>query len=140
MIKTTVEDSGYELLCQKAAEALENAYCPYSGYRVGAAVLAESGKIYTGSNIENASYGASNCGERTALFKAVSEGERKISAIAVFTEKGNQPPFPCGLCRQALSEFCSTDMPVIVFDGDKSVYNLTFGELFPYAFEFVPNK
>lgn len=140
MIKTTVEDSGYELLCQKAEEALENAYCPYSGYRVGAAVLAESGKLYTGCNIENASYGATNCAERTALFKAVSEGERKISAIAIFTDKGNQTPFPCGLCRQALSEFCSPDMPVIVFDGDKSVYNITFEEIFPYSFEFDPKK
>lgn len=140
MIKTTVEDSGYKLLCQKAAEALENAYCPYSGYRVGAAVLAGSGKIYTGCNIENASYGATNCAERTALFKAISEGERKITAIAIFTERGNQPPFPCGICRQALSEFCSPEMPVTVYDGDKSVYNLTFGEIFPYSFEFDPKK
>ena len=139
MIKTTIEDSGFEALCQKASEALENAYCPYSKYRVGAAILAESGNIYSGCNIENASYGVSNCGERTALFKAVSEGERKFSAIAVFTDPGNQPPFPCGVCRQALSEFCSPDMPVIVFDGERSVYNLTLGELLPYSFEFDPN-
>lgn len=138
MIKTTIEDSGYSLLCQKAAEALENAYCPYSKYRVGAAILAGSGKIYTGCNIENASYGASNCGERTALFKAVSEGERKFSAMAIFTDSGNAPPFPCGICRQVLSEFCSSDLKVIVFDGDKSVYNLTLGELMSYSFEFKP--
>ncbi len=140
MIKTTIEDCGYALLCQKAEEALENAYCPYSKYRVGAAVLADSGKIYIGCNIENASYGATNCGERTAIFKAVSEGECKFTAIAVFTDVGNPPPFPCGICRQVLSEFCDADMPVIVFDGEKSVYNLTLEELLPYSFELKNEK
>lgn len=140
MIKTTIEDSGYLSLCRKAEEALENAYCPYSHYRVGAAILAESGKIYSGCNIENGSYGASNCGERTALFKAVSEGERKFCALAIFTDVGNSPPFPCGICRQVLSEFCSDDMPIIVFDGDKSVFNLTLNELMPYTFEFKPEN
>lgn len=135
MIKTTIEDSGYLSLCQKAEEALENSYSPYSHYRVGAAVLAESGKIYSGCNIENVSYGAANCGERTALFKAISEGERKFLALAIFTDVGNSPPFPCGICRQVLSEFCSEDMPIIVFDGEKSVFNLTLGELMPYTFE-----
>lgn len=140
MIKTTIEDCGYVLLCQKAEEALENAYCPYSKYRVGAAVLAESGKIYMGCNIENASYGATCCGERAAIFKAVSEGERRFTAIAIFTDVGNQPPFPCGICRQVLSEFCEADMPVIVFDGEKSVYNLILEELLPYSFELKSEK
>ncbi len=135
MIKTSIADSGYALLCQRAEEALDNAYCPYSKYRVGAAVMTESGKIYTGCNIENGSYGASNCGERTAVFKAVSDGERRLTAIAIFTDIGNSPPFPCGICRQVLSEFCSGDMAVIVFDGEKSVYNLTLEELLPYSFE-----
>ncbi|HBH95516.1 MAG TPA: cytidine deaminase [Ruminococcaceae bacterium] len=123
------------MLCRKAEEALENAYCPYSKYRVGAAVMTGSGKVYTGCNIENSSYGASNCGERTAVFNAVSSGERNLTAIAVFTDIGNPPPFPCGICRQVLSEFCGGDTPVIVFDGEKSVYNLTLEELLPYSFE-----
>lgn len=135
MIRISIEDSGFALLAQKAREAMENSYCPYSGYRVGAAVITGQNKIYTGCNIENGSYGASNCAERTALFKAVSEGERDFSALAVFTDEGNSPPFPCGICRQVLSEFCSSDMPLIIFDGDKSVYNVTLGELLPFAFE-----
>lgn len=136
MIKTRIEDSGYLQLIEKAREVLSNAYCPYSDYRVGAAVLTEKGNIYTGCNVENSSYGASNCAERTAVFKAVSEGERSFSAIAVFTDEGNDPPFPCGICRQVLTEFCSPDMPVIIYDGEKSVYNFTLEELIPFSFSF----
>ncbi|MCM1299470.1 MAG: cytidine deaminase [Firmicutes bacterium] len=136
MIKTRIEDSGYPQLIEKAREALNNAYCPYSGYKVGAAVLTDKGNIYTGCNVENGSYGASNCAERTAVFKAVSEGEKAFSAIAVFTEEGNAPPFPCGICRQVLSEFCSPDTQVIVYDGEKSVFNFTLEELLPFSFNF----
>lgn len=136
MIKTRIEDSSYTQLIGKAREALNNAYCPYSKYRVGAAVLTEKGNIYTGCNIENGSYGATNCAERTAVFKAVSEGERSFTAIAVFTDEGNTPPFPCGICRQVLTEFCSPDMPVIIYDGEKSVYNFTLEELVPFSFSF----
>lgn len=136
MIKTRIEDSGYLQLIEKAREVLSNAYCPYSDYRVGAAVLTEKGNIYTGCNVENSSYGASNCAERTAVFKAVSEGERSFSAIAVFTDEGNDPPFPCGICRQVLTEFCSPDMPVIIYDGEKSVYNFALEELIPFSFSF----
>lgn len=136
MIKTSIEDSGFALLAQKAREAMENAYCPYSNYRVGAALLTAKGKIYTGCNIENGSYGASNCAERTAVFKAVSEGEREFTALAIFAEEGSAPPFPCGICRQVLSEFCRPDMAIIVFDGEKSVYNTSLEELLPYAFDF----
>lgn len=135
MIKTSIEDSGFALLAQKAREAMENAYCPYSNYRVGAAVLTDGGRIYSGCNIENGSYGATNCAERTAIFKAVSEGERQFSALAIFAEEGSAPPFPCGICRQVLSEFCSPDMPIIVFDGEKSVYNISLEELLPFAFD-----
>lgn len=135
MIKTSIEDSGFALLAQKAREAMENAYCPYSNYRVGAAVLTDGGRIYSGCNIENGSYGATNCAERTAIFKAVSEGERQFSALAIFAEEGSAPPFPCGICRQVLSEFCSPDMPIIVFDGEKSVYNTNLEELLPFAFD-----
>lgn len=136
MIKTRIEDSPYPQLIEKAREALSNAYCPYSGYKVGAAVLTVKGKIYAGCNIENGSYGAANCAERTAVFKAVSEGEREFSAIAIFTEEGNDPPFPCGICRQVLTEFCSPDMPVIVYDGERSLYNFTLEELIPFSFTF----
>lgn len=136
MIKTRIEDSGYLQLIEKAREVLSNAYCPYSDYRVGAAVLTEKGNTYTGCNVENSSYGASNCAERTAVFKAVSEGEKSFSAIAVFTDEGNDPPFPCGICRQVLTEFCSPDMPVIIYDGEKSVYNFTLEELIPFSFSF----
>ena len=135
MIKTSIEDCGFALLAQKAREAMENAYCPYSNYRVGAAILAASGQIYSGCNIENGSYGATNCAERTAVFKAVSEGEREFTALAIFAEEGSAPPFPCGICRQVLSEFCSKHMPIIVYDGDRSVFNTSLEELLPYAFD-----
>lgn len=140
MIKTTIEDCGCPELAYSAREAVEAAYCPYSGYKVGAAVLTESGKIYSGCNIENSSYGASNCAERTALFKAVSEGHRKITAIAVFTEEGNDPPFPCGICRQVLSEFCTPETKIIIYDGERSVFNSDLGELLPYSFKFDAEK
>lgn len=135
MIKTSIEDSGFALLAKKAREAMENAYCPYSNYRVGAAVLAVGGRIYSGCNIENGSYGATNCAERTAVFKAVSEGEREFKALAIFAEEGSAAPFPCGICRQVLSEFCPPDMPIIIFDGEKSVYNTTLAELLPFSFD-----
>lgn len=139
MIKTSIEDSGFAILAQKAIEAMYNAYCPYSDYKVGAAIMTAKGKIYTGCNIENGSYGATNCAERTALFKAVSEGEREFKALAIFSEEGSAAPFPCGICRQVLSEFCSADMPIIIFDGEKSVYNTNLGELFPCTFAFNKN-
>lgn len=93
-----------EQLIAAAARAREMAYVPYSGYKVGAALLGKSGKIYTGCNVENASYGASICAERTALVKAVSEGEREFMMIAVVTD-GPKPGSPCGICRQVLYEF-----------------------------------
>lgn len=136
MIRTSIEDCGYASLAKKAEEAVKNAYCPYSGYRVGAAVLTENGNIYTGCNIENASYGATNCAERTAVFKAVSEGERRIRAVAIFTDEGNDAPFPCGICRQVLSEFCEPDAAIIIYDGANAVYSAELAELLPYSFQF----
>lgn len=136
MIKTSVEDCGFKNLVTAAKEALEEAYCPYSGYRVGAAVLTSSGNVYKGCNIENASYGAANCAERTAVFKAVSEGERKITAAAICTDEGGDPPFPCGICRQVLSEFCEPDAAIIICDGAGSCYNAELAELLPYSFQF----
>lgn len=118
-------------LVARAVEARRYAYAPYSNYHVGAALLAESGRIYTGVNIENAVYPTGTCAERTALFKAVSEGERRFVAIAVVTENGGSP---CGSCRQALAEF-GLDTLVIIADGTGRVAGeLTVAELLPRAF------
>lgn len=119
------------LLIQSAKKAAEKAYCPYSGYAVGAAVLAGSGKIYDGCNIENASYSLTMCAERTALFKAVSAGEREILAVCVYSD-GEKLPYPCGACRQALSEFCK-DAEVIVTDGEE-IRKISLSELLPDCF------
>ena len=115
---------------------MENAYAPYSGYLVGAALLTETGKVYTGCNVENASFSATNCAERTAVFKAISEGERRFSAIAVVGGKGGSITGffpPCGVCRQVLMEFCSAEMPVYLTDGN-IVKTTTVGELLPHGF------
>ena len=136
MIKISIEDCGYKELVEKAKKAMENAYCVYSGYRVGAAVMTFDGEIYTGCNIENGSYGASNCAERTAVFKAVSDGKRKITAVAVCADEGAEIPFPCGICRQVLSEFCEPDAEIIVCDGNNACYNAELSELLPYSFKF----
>ena len=136
MIKTTIKDCKFPEVIQTARKALENAYSPYSNYKVGAALLTGSGRIFTGCNVENGSYGASNCAERTAVFKAVSEGERCFTAVAIASEDGEAAPFPCGICRQVLSEFCPPETPVLIYDGKGSVYNAELGELIPYAFDF----
>lgn len=136
MIKTIIEDCKFSELIQAARRAAENAYSPYSDYKVGAAVLTADGKIFTGCNVENGSYGASNCAERTAFFKAVSEGERHFIAIAIASEDGEAVPFPCGICRQVMSEFCPAETPVLIYDGNGSVYSTELGELIPYAFDF----
>lgn len=117
-------------LIAMATEARRNAYAPYSHYAVGAALLAASGKVYTGANVENASYGLAICAERTAAVKAVSEGERDFVTIAVVTENGGTP---CGACRQVLNEF-GPDMRVLVADvaGRYKAYRLP--ELLPASF------
>ena len=126
----------YDLMIRKAREAMISAYSPYSKCRVGACLLGESGKYYMGCNVENASYSATCCAERTAIFKAVSEGERKFRAIAIvggieFDIKDYFPP--CGACRQVMSEFCDEDFEVILFDGEnKNV--LKFCDVLPYPF------
>jgi cytidine deaminase len=120
----------YGNLIAKAMEARKKAHAPYSRFTVGAALLAKSGRVYMGCNVENASYGLSICAERAAIFKAVSEGERDFEAIAVVTEKGVTP---CGACRQVLMEF-GEDIQVIVADeaGEYRVFALQ--ELLPEAF------
>ena len=123
----------YKLLLEKAYEGRKNAYAPYSNFKVGAAVLMENGKIYTGCNIENASYGATNCAERTAIFKAISEGNRKICAIAI-VGADDEYTYPCGICRQVIAEFADENTEIIL--GKKSLEYIvkTFAEILPGAF------
>ena len=109
-----MEKSLLEKLAGMAIEASAKAYAPYSKFKVGAALLAEDGRIFTGCNVENASYGLTNCAERTALFKAVSEGRREFAALAIVGGTARSPALPCGACRQALAEFCPPSMPVAV--------------------------
>ncbi len=108
-------------LIQAACAAREQAYCPYSGFAVGAALLAADGSIYTGCNVENASYSLGCCAERTSIFKAVSDGKREFAAIAICgAPKGKAPDapcIPCGACLQVMAEFCGDDFPIILTDG-----------------------
>ena len=126
----------YGTLMAAAVAAREFSYSPYSGYRVGAALLGADGRIYTGCNVENAGYTPTNCAERTAVFKAISEGMRAFTAIAVVGGSGDTLDAactPCGVCRQVLAEFCSPDMPVILGTPEE-MRILTLGELLPFAF------
>lgn len=116
-----------------ASEACSRAYAPYSHYRVGACLRTAEGKYYCGCNIENAAFTPTNCAERTALFTAVYEGERSFSAIAIVCS-GEEPAYPCGVCRQALSEFCPPDMPVFVRSATGKEGTTTLSELLPYSF------
>lgn len=120
----------YELL-QIAKEAAENAYAPYSHFFVGAALLTEGGQVFTGCNIENASYGATNCAERTAIFKAVSEGYRSFIKIAVVAKNG-ATAYPCGICLQVMQEFMPNGYVVLEQDGGMISYSLK--ELLPNGF------
>ena len=120
-----------------AIKAMNNAYVPYSGYRVGAALLTASGKVYTGCNIENAAYSPTVCAERTAIFKAVSEGEREFAMLAVAGGKGGELSGtfpPCGVCRQVMAEFCSADFPVLLVESETAWKRTTLSELLPLSF------
>lgn len=124
-------------LFSAAVEAMKRSYAPYSHYNVGAALLTKEGKIYTGCNIENSAYGPTVCAERTAIFKAVSEGERDFAAIAVVGGKDGRVTGafpPCGVCRQVMAEFCNADFPVFVMNSRTSAKRYTLGELLPCAF------
>jgi len=120
-------------LISRATAARENAYCPYSGFAVGAAVLTADGRIYTGCNVENASYGLTNCAERTAVLKAVSEGAREIVAVAVVAE--GEPPPPCGACRQVLAEFGPRAEVVLASTAGERI-RTSVDALLPGAFRF----
>ncbi len=136
MASNSMEDV-YQALARQALEARESSYCPYSGFAVGAALLCADGTAYSGCNIENAGYSATNCAERTAFFKAVSEGKRKFSAIAVAGGKAGEQPAdfcaPCGVCRQVMREFCGPDFVVVLTDG-RELKRLTLEELLPCSF------
>lgn len=120
-----------ESLIRAAKKARENAYSPYSNFKVGAAVMTPSGKIYSGCNIENASYGLTNCAERTAIYKAVSEGEHTFEALAVVADT-LEPTAPCGACRQVMAEF---GIKQIVLGNIKGhTKTLSLEEILPYAF------
>ena len=138
-------------LIEKAAEAAKIAYSPYSKYHVGAALLTKSGEIFTGCNVENASYGATNCAERTAFFKAVSDGFREFEVIAIVggpshiiceeTAKMGENPiefsdyaYPCGVGRQVMQEFCDRDFRIIVAKSVEDYKEYTLGELLPFGF------
>ena len=126
----------FKSLMHSAQQARNNSYSPYSHFRVGAALLTKSGKVYTGCNIENASYSVTNCAERTAIFKAVSEGERDFEALAIIGGKeGETAAFcaPCGVCRQVISEFCPKDFQ-IVLGNEENFKVYTLEELLPLAF------
>lgn len=129
-MKMTVDKN---TLLEQSKIARERAYAPYSKFPVGAALLGEDGKIYHGCNIENAGYSMANCAERTAFFKAISDGVTKFKAIAVVADTDG-PCAPCGACRQVMSEFCAPDMPVYLTNLKGDVQETTVGELIPFAF------
>ena len=125
-----------EELCQLAIEAMSHAYVPYSGYKVGAALLCADGTVYQGCNIENAAYSPTNCAERTAFFKAVYDGHRDFTAIAVCGGKGGviTGAFPpCGVCRQVMREFCGDDF-LIYLVNEKGFETVTLSDLLPFGF------
>ncbi|MCI8298796.1 MAG: cytidine deaminase [Lachnospiraceae bacterium] len=124
----------YQKLIAQAITAKESAYAPYSKFRVGAALLTKNGKVFTGCNVENVSYSATNCAERTAVCKAVSEGEREFTAIAVNGDNNDYLP-PCGICRQVLAEFCNLNtFEVILANSEQDYRIMTLAELLPGAF------
>jgi len=124
-------------LYELAIKAMENSYSPYSDCKVGAALLCKNGKVYTGTNIENAAFGPTVCAERVAIFKAVSEGEKEFSKIAVVGGKGgiiNGIFAPCGVCRQVLREFCEDDFSILLGETHESFKTVTLKDLLPLSF------
>ena len=121
-------------LINAAIEASKKAYAPYSNFHVGAALLTKSGKIFQGCNVENASFGATNCAERTAIFSAVASGERKFKKIVIFVDRKEFTP-PCGMCRQVIAEF-APDMEILLANNEDKVLRTTIKELLPMSFDF----
>lgn len=125
-------------LVKEALAAREFAYTPYSKFNVGAALLCKNGRVFRGCNIESASYTPTNCAERTAFFKAVSEGEREFSAIAIVGGPAGAPPadfcYPCGVCRQVMAEFCDRDFKVYIAKSESEIREYSLDEIIPFAF------
>ena len=121
-----------DLLFQKAREAAEQSYSPYSHFRVGAALLCSDGTIYTGTNVENRSFGLTICAERSAIVSAVSDGQKSFKALAVYCPDADYPVSPCGACRQVISEFTTPDFPVYFFGGSGERHKVEIGKLFPF--------
>ena len=120
-------------LINLAVEVSQQAYVPYSHFPVSAVLVTKDDQIYTGVNIENASFGLTNCGERTAIFKAVSEGAREFKELIIYGQTDN-PISPCGACRQVMADFFEPDLPVTLVSKDKSTVVMTVKELLPYSF------
>ena len=136
MMQNELKESEKKLV-EKAFEMLDFSYCPYSSFHVGAARLSKTGKIYGGCNVENAAYGPSNCAERTAIFKAVSEGDRDFDSICItggMNGKVTDYCPPCGVCRQVMREFCSPDFRIILAKSKTEVKVFTLSELLPESF------
>ena len=128
-----IHDFEVKNMLRMANEARDRAYAPYSNFRVGACLKGATGAYYLGCNIENAAYAPSNCAERTAMFKAVYEGERQFDALAIVWD-GENPAVPCGVCRQVLAEFCDPEMPVICANRKGEYKLVAMGDLLPDAF------
>lgn len=124
------------LLIKSAIDSLANSYSPYSDFKVGAALLTKNGKIYTGCNIENASYSATLCAERTAFSNAISNGEREFETIAIVAIKDNKlvTAFPCGICRQFMAEFCDDNFKILVAKSETEYDKYLLSELLPNSF------
>ncbi len=132
-----IEEKKIQELIRASLKARDCSYSPYSHFKVGAALLGKSGTLYTGCNIENAAYGPTNCAERTAIFKAVSEGEREFSAICIVgggADGVRELCPPCGVCRQVMLEFCEPDFPIILATDEVHYEIHTLGELTPLGF------
>lgn len=123
----------YKLLMDRAKEASKMSYSPFSRFAVGAALIAKSGKIYSGCNVENSSFGMTNCAERTAIFKAVSEGEREILAIAIYSPNSDNC-YPCGACRQVMYEFQGDDEIIIITEDCGRLDARKLSEFLPFGF------
>ena len=139
-MKTKLTKDIIEALADAAVAAKKHSYSPYSHFKVGAAVLTEDGHIYSGTNIENSSYGLTICAERTAIFKAVSAGHRRFLALALCTDEVKGSPFgtPCGACRQVMTEFMDQDMPMFMISapkkGERKIFKKKLKDFMPYPF------
>ncbi len=129
-----MKENIFSVLAEKACKARENSYAPYSHFRVGAALLAKSGVIYTAVNMENSSFPAGVCAETAAFAKAVSEGEREFTAIAVAGGSAGEECFPCGICRQTMAEHCTGDFTVIIVKSPDDYRTIKLSELLPFSF------